>query len=418
MKQKRQFYLLAILSVAFFAACSDDDDEKQKDKLPETARTFIESRLDGYSILNVEEVDDNGNESNEKYVVTLSNDIIVSFSSFGYWRRIESSSELPELLQQEISYDGAKKVKDKYPSKTINKMYFLPYFYKVVLNDDTSLILYNDSGTEIKVGVDKYGELGMNKKIYDFIVLYYARPGTPNRTYEFFQEEESDGSGFRLYVSDGQLAYFDKDGEWYYASGGSSRIYEKMYQSILPQELRDIIENEYKGTSASVHRIIYHQTYYRVLLRIGTASTAPFFILYDIASKSEVEPPTQAVLDFLNTYVGEPNKDMVLSSTINPDPKKIIYTFNGLIGTAKVMTMYMDIDGHVYGITLNGSEIPRKILDYLPVKVKEYVIKNKSSDEIIVSVANGINGEYSILFRKNGASSSVVLFDKDGNVLN
>jgi hypothetical protein len=414
MKTKCLAGILLLLFITGLTGCSDDDNQNNKDRLPETARAFIDSRLPGYSILNIEEVDDNGNESNEKYVVTLSNDITATFSSLGYWRRIESKSELPEKVQDELSYDGAKKVKEKYPSKTINKMYSLLYFYKVILNDDTNLIVYTDNGSEMKIVVGMHDKLSMNKKIYDFVKLNYVRLDTSGRTFEFFQEDENDGSNYRFYMNDGANACFDKDGDWYYADGGRYSIYKEMYQRILPQEVRDIIENKYIGTSSSVCRIIHYETYYKVLLKMGVASTSPFFILYDTTTKTEIEPPTQAVLDFLQTYMGEPNPDMALTSVIKPNPvKNTIYEFTGSINNTKVVVMSVGLDGHMYGITLNGTEIPRKILDYLPAKVKEYVDANISSTDIIISVANGVNDEYYIQFKSGGR----LVYDKDGNIV-
>jgi len=413
MTQKFKFLLFAIVTVAFFTACSDDDDDKkEKNRLPETARAFIESRLPGYSILSISEVDDKGDEGNEKYVATLTNDIVISFSSMGYWRRIESSSELPEKVQDELSYNGADKVKEKYPSKTINKMYFLPYFRKVVLNDDTSLIVYTDNGTNMKVGIDLHGDLRVNQKIYDFLTSYYATPGS-GLTYEFFQEDEVDGSGYRFFVSNGQKAYFDKDGEWYYSDGASSSVPGKMYAGVLPQELRSIIENKYKGSATSVHRIIFHKTYYQVLLKIDSASPAAFFILYDMATKAEIEPPIQTMIDFLKTYVyeGEYYPDMIFTYKIKEDHKKAVYQFLGSQGSTEIVAITMGLDGRMYSVTLNGAGISRKILDYLPTKVKVYVEENVSSEDKIISVVNGVGDEYYIQFY-----SGRLIFDKDGNV--
>ena len=412
MTQKLAFYLFTIVTIILFSACSDNDEKTEKNRLPETARAFIDNRLDGYSILNIEEVDDKGNESNEKYIVTLTNDLTVSFSSMGYWRRIESSSELPEKLQQEIAYDGAEKVKAKYPSKTINKMYFLPYFYKVVLDDDTSLIVYTDNGTDMKVGADMHGKLAMNKKIYDFLLAHYATPGLI-QTYEFFQEEESDGSGYRFYLSNGQNAYFDKEGDWYYLDGSPYHLPENIYNTLLPQELRDIIENKYKGNSASIHRIIYHKTYYQVLLKMGNASTAPFFVVYDTASQTEMEPPQQAMLDFLNNYIEEPNKGMTFTSKVILSTKEAVYEFTGTLNGSKLVSIRMTYDGRMCSIILHGTEIPKKVLDYLPAAIKQYVEENIPATEAIVFVNNGFNDEYFIQF-KSGAR---VKYDKEGNIL-
>lgn len=414
MKIKYSVNVLLILFLIGFTGCNDDDNQNGADQLPATARAFIDNRLSGCAILNIEEVDDNGNESNEKYVVTLSNDIVATFSSLGYWRRIESGSELPEKVQGELLYDGAKKVKAKYPSRTINKMYFLPFFQKVVLNDDTGLIVYSDNSSKIKIGVDMHDKLAMNQKIYDFVRYYYAESGVPRRTYEFFREDESDGSGYRFYVNGKAASYFDKDGNWYYADGGGYSIYGNMYQQILPQELRDIVENKYKGTSSSVHRIIYHGAYYQVLLKTVVGGTSPFFILYDTTTKAEMEPPTQTVFDFMKTYLRDPNPALTFTATITLDSvKDIIYEFTGLLDDAKVMVMYMGLNGHMYGMSLKGTEIPRKVLDYLPSKVKEFVEKNISAEDVIVSVINGMNDEYYILFKHSGK----VDFDKDGNII-
>lgn len=412
MKTKCLISILLVLFLISFTACNDDN--KRHDMyLPQTAHAFIESRLPGYDILDVEEVDDLGNESNEKYIVTLSKDITITFSSLGYWRRIESTSELPEKVQDELSYDGAKKVKAKYPSKTIKKMYFLPYFYKVVLNDDTSLIVYTDNGSDMKVGMDIYSSLMMYKDIYEFVKLFYSQPGMPGRKYEFFQEDEIDGSNYRFYVNDGASAYFDKDGNWYYVDGGGNSIYKKMYQYILPQELRDIIENKYKHTDSSVLRIVHHDTYYQVVLKMATTGSSTFSILYDTTTQSEVEPPVDTVLDFLKTYVGEPDPDMTLTSVLIPNGiKKVIYEFTGSVNNTKIMVLSFGIDGRMHSIALSGKEIPRKILDYLPEKVKEYIEENIPSTDIIVSVVNGMNNEYYIQFKNSGRLS----YDKDSGL--
>jgi len=304
MKLKSIFLFLAVALLTSFISCSSDDDGGDGldyKKLPQTARAFIESRLPGYDVLNIQQVDDKGDEGNEKYVVTMSSDITLSFSSLGFWRRMESNSELPELLQREISYDGAARVIERYPSATINKIYFVMYGYKVVLNNDTHVAVYTDNGTEMKVGIDKKGDVNINQNIHDFIVAYLNYSGLPPITYYMIEEDPVDGQGYRLGISDGVRIFFDKDGNWKYIDKLSKGLGIKMYEGLLPLELRSIIEDKYSGNAQVTRQVLRTNGYYYVVLS-ETVSHAPVAIMYDSTTKKEIEASIQSATDFLDEY--------------------------------------------------------------------------------------------------------------------
>ncbi len=416
MKQTLKFILLAVLSITLLSACSDDDDDNNgKNYLPETARAFLQTRLPGYEILKIEKVDDQGNESNEMYVVTLSNDITISFSSLGYWRRIESNKELPELVRKELYLDGNQEVKNKYPSNTINKMYFLPYLYKVTLDNGVSLLLYNDDGKNMRVGVDMTSDvIKLPENARNFLTSYYSE-SAKNQWFYILKEDERDGDGYRFGLANATKVYFDAIGNWYYVGGSSWSLSDKHYRSLIPDHIRTLLEEKYKAGSSTTFTVVKYDIYYKVLIKLPPSSNSPQWILYDDFNKKEVEAPEPAVLSFLKSYIGEPEEKMVLTSTISESAiKEAIFKFTGKTNGTEVMSIYTDVYGQMRLIHLAGSEVPRKVLDYLPANVKSFVNINIPATDPIMEVANGLNGQYYVFFK----SHLRLKYDAQGNILN
>lgn len=401
--------ILLTLSIISFAGCSDDDKHNSKERLPETAQAFIESRLPGYKILNIEEVDDKEDEINEKYIVTFSDDILVSFSSLGYWRRIKSSSELPELIQEVIPFGGAAVIKETFPITTINEINFTLYGCQVVPNNGLPIAFY-DIGSSNKFGLD------LTKEVYswpenatEFLKAYYIEP-LKYQVFYFIQENEDDGSEYCFGTSGGGKVNFDKEGNWYSCDRGSWNIPNRMYKELLPQEMRNIIETKYKSGASSTYGIMHRNTYYQAMLK--QASGNYIWVMFDTTTNQEVKVPEETILDFLKTYVGEPAKDTNFNTRIVGDTKQVVFQITGEISGVNVLTMHTDTTGKMLSFNLNGSVIPDKILTYLPVKVQEYAEENYAGKEIML-VMNGLGGEYYILYKK----SPPLYFDKEGNVI-
>ena len=264
----------------------------------------------------------------------------------------------------------------------------------------------------MKVGeIINYGS-SWPAKIKSFVGLYFGQSFDTN-SYYFFQEDESDGSGYRFIVSDGATVYFNKDGEWIEVKGNKS-VNSNVYTNLLPQEMRYILETKYTGGAGSTSVISRRDNYYMAMFDSkDPAAYNPIWLLYDADAKKEIEAPAQSVMDFLNDYVAKPDENMVLKIvTIVRRQKEFYYHFSGEMNNKLIMNMFTTIDGTMAAFNLAGDEIPRTALDYLPTKVKEFVDKNIPAQDKMMEISNGINDLYSVYFKASGR----ITFDKDWNV--
>lgn len=415
MKVKCLVAILLVLFITGLTGCSDDDNQNKKDRLPETARAFIESRLSGYDILNIKEVDDKGDQINEKYIITFSNDLLVSFSSLGYWRRIKSSSQLPELLLNEIPFGGVAEVKKTYPIATINEINYALYGYQAIMSIGSPIAFYDISSSN-KFGVDLTEEKSLwPDKIEEFFNVYYADEFNRNQPFFFIKEKDNAESEYRFGTSSETKVHFDKKGNWYNYEGGSTSLTNTLYEALLPQEMRDIIEQKYSSGANRIYAVLRHENYSQAVFKQTKNSTA-IYILFNADTNQEVETPDENTLYFLKMYVGEPSENTDFGIRMMSDSdntKQFVFQITGSIADKKVLTMYTNMVGKVLQLDLSGSAIPNKILDYLPTKVKEYAEKKHTGKEIM-TVVNGLRNEYYILYKEG----SRLYFDKEGNVIN
>jgi|GEM_PF-5747745 hypothetical protein len=406
MKAKSLFTLFLIILLFSFISCSDDDDQNDKNRLPDTAQAFIESRLPGYQILNIKDVDDKGDEMNERYIVTFSNDISVSFSSWGFWRHIKSSSELPELLLEVLPFNGAAEVRNTYPAVTINEINFTLYGYQAVTSIGIPIAFY-DTNYSSTFGLDLTKEQSLWPQGAIEFISYFKSGEQP---FFFIKEKDANDSEYRFGNSNGVKVHFDKKGNWYNYEGGGKPIANKLlYEALLPEEMREAIEQQYEGGASRIYAILRYDNYYQVSLKRSGNDLVS--VLLDADTNQEVEPRTDAILDFLNTYGGEPAEDLVVSMKMVADTRQVVFHYTGKVDGANVFTLYTDVEDKVLYIDLNGTVIPDKVLTYLPTKVKEYAEKNHVGKEIM-TVMNGLGDEFYILYK----GGSRLYFDKDGNV--
>lgn len=411
LKQKAAFFLSVVVAALLFYACSGDDEPTGKGKLPETARVFIESRLPGYTILRIDEVDDKGDEMNEKYIVSLPDDITVTFSSLGFWRRLESTGELPRLLQEVLSYGGADAVKAAYPSRSIRMIHFKYYGCMAVLDDGTKLAFYditrsNTFGTDLTDTPLLWPEASR-----DLIRRYYMEEARNNPCY-FIQEGEKDGVGYRFSTTQSTVC-FDKTGDWYAVDGGSFSIPSGI-AGVLPESSNTLLIDQYGlGKGRIITALVRHEAYYLVLLT-NEYNRSPFgWLMFDKQTGLQIEAPKQKAIDFLKEYVGDPSDKMEFESEIKTDSKHTAFCLRGIVDNKVVLVMYMDIDGKMLSLSLQGATIPHTVLSYLPVAVKEYAEANYGNREI-QTVVNGLDGMYFIQY----AGNFRFYFNQDGNVTN
>lgn len=403
MKAKFTLIMLSAMFILSVTSC-DDDNKYGKRDLPEAAQGFIDFHLAGYKILDIAIVDNVEDEMNEKYIVLFSNDILVSFSSLGYWRRIESNTELPELLQSVLPYDAAAVYKEKFPVVTINKIIWTLYGCKVIPSIGLSAAFY-DIGTSNKFGVDITDEKSYQPQLVSSFISAYYEYFTDRQDYYIIQESEEDGSGFRFELSDGQKAYFDKDGHWYYCS--SKYPSDEMYEVLLPPRMFEIIKQDYGYSSNRVCEVLRDDTYYQAKIEMGNGMYN--WVLFDIAADKEVETPHAAVLDFLTTYVGVPIYEITYHMVLEFYYGQLVRKIEGNWKKDTRLIMYTDAVGKMLCFHLHGESIPNKILTYLPEKVKEYLETCNAADSIKI-VCNGLHGEYFIV-----CSDVRINFDKEWN---
>lgn len=407
--------LLVVLLTIGFVGCNDDDNRHGKGGLPQTARAFIDSRLPGYTVLKVDQVDDRGDEMNEKYIVAMSGNIVLSFSSLGFWRRIESASELPQLLLELLPDGSVEAVKAKHPSNTIRMIHFKLYGCMVALSDDTQLAFYDvfSSFSSNKFGLDltksplSWPETSRN------LLLANGYGGIAQRNPHYFIREcEEDGSGYRFSANQA-IVYFDKTGEWYYADGGSFSVPSGI-SDVLPEQSRQFLSEEYRlGTGKIIAAIVRNEGYF--LVKISNANGNDKSSNYHIFCSQtglEIKAPEQAVRDFVKNYMGEPNGELELQSEIVFDTKQDIYHFEGTINGRTVINIYTDRNGRMLMLDMAGSVIPNTVLSYLPEKVKEYAESHYAEGQII-AIVNGFNNEYLVVYKNNVR----IPFDKDSNVV-
>lgn len=410
MKKKCLTGLLLALFIVGFTGCNDDDDKHNKGKLPGSAQTFIETLLKGYDILDVKEVDDKGDELNEKYIVTFSDDVLVSFSSMGYWRRIKSNSELPESLLELIPFGGAAELKKTYPIVTINEINHKLYGYQAVMSNGVPAAFYDiDSSNTFGLDITDEKSLWPNR-IEDFLGMYHAEYNK-NQSFYLIKDKDAGESKYRFGTSDGTKVHFDKQGDWYNYEKGSDPLRLALYEACLPQVVRDVIEQTYKGSASGVHAMLRHDNYFQAVFKHSKNSEA-VYLLFDIVTNEPVEALNESTRDFLKTYVGEPSEGTTFNIRMLTDSEQIIFRIEGGANGAGAITLFTDTSRRMLQLSLNGAVIPKKILDYLPEKVKKQAEENYA-DKDIMGVINGLAGVYCILYK----DGSRLDFDKDGNVV-
>lgn len=413
MKTKSLFGIILIFSTINFIGCKDEDDQLGKGSLPQTAQAFINSHLPDHSVLNVVKTDDNGDELNEKYIVTMSGDIILSFSSMGFWRRIESTSELPQLIQEILLPGrGDIAVKAKYPTETIHMIHFKYYGIVATLSDGSKLAFYD------MIGSDKFGlDLTNNPSSWPetsrnlLISNDYTRIAQNNPFY-FIKESEEDGSGYRFNTYKSTV-FFDKEGEWYYADGEDFSVPPGISGFLPEQSMQVLIDKYGLNTGKIITALVRDEAYYqvKVTLHDGQSKSSNWY-LFNPGTGLEMNAPEQAVCDFMKNYIGEPFSEMELQSEIAINVKQVINHFKGKINGTFVMEMYVDRNGNMLSLNLAGSIIPDKVLTYLPEKVQEHAKTYYAGKQIII-IMNGLGNEYVIRYKDN----SQLYFDKDGNIV-
>ncbi|MBD8346356.1 PepSY-like domain-containing protein [Dysgonomonas sp. HGC4] len=409
MKTSKLLYLLVVVLILGFTACSSDDESNtiSVNELPDVARSFINTHLPDYQTVKVEDMKPQGLDP-DKYKVTFSNDLTIVFNTEGYWRGIKSENKLPASLIEILDQEEIAALKAKYANLEIKGIYNnISFRRKVVLADNTPLFLYSDSNTII-VASDLTENLeSVPQKIKDFIERYYSNMyaeyiiHATERNGEVYKVSLLQKASTRTSIAPQFSAKieFDKNADWNVISNEHFIISEDIW-ATFPQHIIEKWAKDYPNTSITEVRRDMETYQFKI--------DNSHYVIVDAEPAQTFR--ADAIQEFIYTHFASNSPSLSMSFSRNQYSSPRTYKCK-----IDVSGYYIEMDAFIDGswqtLQVENKPMPLSVFDTLPIGIKT-VLTNKQIIEQTKKITKETNGEYSV-----EVANAIFKFSSNGDLL-
>ncbi len=393
----RNFVFIAlILSLTWgFSACNDDDNsDLNVESLPLSARQFLKDNFPDITCSSVKRGDKN---EEAIYKIQLSNGVSIDFNESGYWLKIKSETQLPELLLQNISPGSMSKIRAELPDITFLSIEQVIYGYQLRTETGKRLALFN---------FDSWGYEQPNESLPEEARRFVGRYFSWNNYRHVIQTTEADQTTYIVYLDNQFILHFDKNGSWTEARGIEEKPLPSDFKDVFPQAVRDYIREKYPDIQ--IYHVFKYNAYYQLYIGNGTS------LLIDPETGVFIYP-TDKIQTFVRTHFSQSN-NIQMTIKENRTTETITFDCSYIIRDEDyAISMQTDKYGEWNYLRLAGNKVPsmpESILNLLPFKVKDYIATHYPEKKIIGIKKNPLPIE--IQFEED----LLLSFDSEGKLLN
>ena len=383
MKRLNTLTALMLTFLMSFTACiNNEDQDKSEDRLPSLANSFLKEKLPGYKIKEISETSNN----NEKYIVTLNDNVIVVFNYEGYWQTITWSQELTSLLARFIGTTCATQLKEYHPNATITKLSVKSYGCRA------------DAGNDGNFALEFVKDAGNNNVAYTYTYKGIDITDTPeklpeavtnfvNKHYNGIQADYiiiidiKKDDEYLINLSDKTFLTMSADTKVLDVYNYTTKLPSSMIQ-LIPQALVAYVGE--KDPPLDIHGIKINEGLHTVLCKTRSGNT--FSYAYIDSDIGIYEYPENAFKEFLNTYIRPAGIEVnSTENAINKAPAYGVFNFvfTGYKGNSATVNAEFNKDGEWVSVFLYGAAIPDALLESLPEKIDDYIKEKYPNNKVI-----------------------------------
>lgn len=267
---KKLFYLCyftLVLSgtLPWITSCSDDNLEETVSiqDVPSDISLFVSSRFPGAMIEQISRV----SEGDGEYHVVLSNQVEVSFTSDGVWKKVGFPSAGMQIFARKFLKEMYDFMELKFGDISVAVVYAVKEGVSAELSDGRRLVFQHPEnrcvGYEYAV---ETGEEYLPEQVKDCVSRVFPQ-GEITRIILGPEALSASLPAYRIWVDDTYLLLFDKDGEWIAVSGEFERVavgrsgemlfpeLPRTVLGLLPQKVRtEVVNSEPEARITSIVR--------------------------------------------------------------------------------------------------------------------------------------------------------------------
>lgn len=242
--------LVAIASLMFLGACSDDDNNNPAIEqgtstiLPNTAKSFVSEYFQGYTYDNVEKLSQ-ANDNGASYIATMKEGVTIQFDNDGQWVDIDGQNNpLPSAVTDLLPAAALTYVEQNTTTKSTNskliaiiKLLRLKYGYQIDLEGDKAYV-FDKIGEFLTNDVNSIHQGAVNTADLPEAARNFISSNLASETYLYIAKLNIPvyGTIYNAYLTNDYKVKFDKDGLFKEIDRDDKAIASSILSAVLPEK--------------------------------------------------------------------------------------------------------------------------------------------------------------------------------------